>query len=94
MARYIDAEKLIADGWRLERQAPSGKILTVMSIADVSTADVVEVRHGKWLVTDSFDHHYTPIYRCSVCLREVADNYIELHKHCLHCGAKMDGERK
>lgn len=43
MARYIDADKLIVDGWHLERQAPSGKILSMMSIADVSTADVEEV---------------------------------------------------
>ena len=43
MARYIDADKLIVDGWHLERQAPSGKILSMMSIADVPTADVVEV---------------------------------------------------
>lgn len=43
MPRYIDADKLIAGGWRLERQASSGKILSVMSIADVPTADVVEV---------------------------------------------------
>ena len=43
MARYIDADKLIADGWHLERHAPNGRCLTMMSIADVPTADVAEV---------------------------------------------------
>ena len=43
MARYIDADKLIADGWVLERHGTSNKLLQVMSIADVPIADVVEV---------------------------------------------------
>ena len=43
MAKYIDADELIADGWHLERHAPNGRCLTMMSIADVPTADVVEV---------------------------------------------------
>lgn len=42
MARYIDADRLIADGWRLERHGISNKLLQVMSIADVPTADVEE----------------------------------------------------
>ena len=60
---------------------------------DMSKIPIVDgdgVKHGRWFVTDSFDHHKTPIYQCSVCRKEVADNYINLHKHCLHCGAKMD----
>ena len=47
--------------------------------------------HGKWYDEDSFDAHGSPIYRCSVCNKTVADNYISCHKFCLHCGAKMDG---
>ena len=43
MARYIDADRLIDDGWMLERHGISNKLLQVMSIADVPTADVVEV---------------------------------------------------
>ena len=49
------------------------------------------VRHGRWLETEYFDAHKVPIYQCSVCWKEVADNYITLHNFCLHCGAKMDG---
>lgn len=46
--RYIDADALIAKGWRLERHAPSGMVISEMSIADVPTAEVAEVRHGHW----------------------------------------------
>lgn len=52
----------------------------------------VPVRHGEWIDTGTFDSHYTPIYQCSGCWKEVADNFISCHKYCLHCGAKMDGK--
>lgn len=57
-----------------------------------SAADVVEVRHGRWLNTDSLDAHYSPIYKCSECWKDVADHYVGNHKYCLHCGARMDGK--
>ena len=53
---------------------------------NLHTADVEEVKYGEWLAT-----YYPDIYQCSVCRKEVNDHYINLHKHCLHCGAKMDG---
>lgn len=84
MARYIDADKLIEQGWHLEKHAPNGRCLTMMSIADVPTADVVEVKHGKWIKNISY-----PMvgYKCSEC-----DNF-EIYKSpfCRVCGAKMDG---
>mgnify|MGYP006338132223 FL=1 len=55
--------------------------------------EVAEVRHGEWIETDYFDAHKAPVYKCSVCFREVADYYIKCHKYCLHCGAKMYGEK-
>ena len=36
--RLIDADKLIKDGWHLERSGRSNRTLSVMSIADVPTA--------------------------------------------------------
>lgn len=51
-----------------------------------------EVKHGKWIKTDFYGYFHTPIYECSICKKEVEDNYIENHKYCLHCGAKMDGK--
>ena len=54
------------------------------------TADVAPVIHGRWYDEDSVDAHGSPIYRCSICNKTVADNYISCHKFCLHCGAYMD----
>ena len=63
------------------------------AIRDIPAADVVPVTHGEWIDTDCFDSHYQPIYECSHCHKQVADNYISYHKYCLHCGAKMNGRR-
>ena len=35
MARYIDADRLIAQGWHLERSGISNTLITTMSLADV-----------------------------------------------------------
>lgn len=66
-------------------------------VRKTAAADVEPAIHGRWYDEDSFrltqqegGLHYAPIYRCSVCNKTVADNYISEHKYCLHCGAKMD----
>ena len=40
--RLIDADKLIEQGWRLERHGQSNELVGVMSLADVPTAFNVE----------------------------------------------------
>lgn len=66
------------------------------SIAEISTADVVEVRHGEWI--EGAEHFTNGLYEaeCSEC-----NNYIRWNEgnsgdwnYCPNCGAKMDGERK
>ena len=47
------------------------------------TADVVEVKHGKW----EYKHHPLINYACSECGQ--LDNP---YKYCPNCGAKMDLE--
>lgn len=109
MARYIDADKLIADGWHLERSAPSGKILSMMSIADVPTADVEEVKRGEWELKFEIRRFLEEIdedfyVECPFCHRdyyvpfEFEDEkmleYARKHYPYCNCGAKMDGERK
>ena len=51
--------------------------------------EVRPVVYGEWLETRSFDQYYQPIYECSHCHREVADNFMAKHLFCLHCGADM-----
>ena len=54
--------------------------------AEIPTADVVEVKRGKWL-----NIIFTQRYICSLCGNEI---YFGKDKFCSECGAKMDGTSK
>ena len=58
-------------------------------ICNITPADVRPVVRGEWIETGYFDQDYQPIYECSHCHREVADNFMAKHLFCLHCGADM-----
>lgn len=84
--KYIESEmakKVLADDYAYN----AAKLLDT-----VPTADVQEVRHGKWLPTRHPDQK-----RCSVC--DVI-SFIALYPcinkadYCPHCGAKMDKEQE
>lgn len=65
-------------------------IETILEYAqNLPAVDVAEVKRGTWIDTETFGPYYQPIYKCSVCEGEVADEYISGHKYCLHCGARM-----
>ena len=99
MARYIDADKLYR---RVkEKTNPYGKptldyesgFKVLGMIEQELTADVAEVKHGKWL--DNVEKTTTVAgvtkdfaigYRCSLCGR----TEINKEPYC-NCGAKMDG---
>ncbi len=63
-------------------------------LANIPAADVVEVRHGRWLTTDAYPHH---LY-CSVCYKTYAKNAKWVNEldlptnYCPNCGARMDKE--
>ena len=61
-----------------------------------TAADVVEVRHGEWIIkTDDYDNEYM---MCSCCKDEfypVDEDTVDFTpNYCQTCGAKMDGERR
>ena len=62
-----------------------------------ATADVQEVRHGKWIKDKSKRREDGEIYDycCSLCNREAEKDYYNncavFTNFCPHCGAKMDG---
>lgn len=60
----------------------------------VSTADVVEVKHGEWILEKEPDG--TPYcFHCSVCDDDFRRIDIKVkYPYCPCCGSKMDGERK
>lgn len=63
----------------------------VEHLKNVPAADVVPVRHGKWLPIVSYNN----TYKCSECgrlLADIADGLKMVAKHYpyCHCGAKME----
>ena len=58
------------------------------AILDAPAADVVQVRHGRWIPAV---HVGDCCYRCSEC-QFLRDAYLlDIGNYCPNCGAKMDG---
>lgn len=98
MSRYIDADKIeyTARYVGMDEFAGWQTIAFKSDIDKIPTADVVEVRHGRWVGMDGD--------KCSECghlLSDImdADSYYAIGFDireivaCPFCGAKMDGER-
>jgi hypothetical protein len=89
MARYVDVDK----AKEIFHNKTGGSSFDSF-IDDAPTADVVEVRHGKWLPIVIQDNYLEPPYcdtiKCSECGQE-ADVSFHDAKYCFECGAKMDG---
>ena len=86
MKEYIEREAV--------RQAHIKASLTTRLIDAQPAADVVEVRHGRWMTTDAYPHH---LY-CSVCYKTYAKNAKWVNEldlptnYCPNCGTRMDKE--
>jgi hypothetical protein len=85
---YIDRNGLIE---ALNKFAPEHyNALINQLITKYPTADVVEVKHGEWILTKTEIGwnctEYPAEYTCSVCGRKEKQE----EPYC-HCGAKMDG---
>lgn len=99
MVEYIERNALIAEFKRLtlgenslvERLFADGVYAVIETFP---AADVVEVRHGRWMTTDAYPHH---LY-CSVCYKTYAKNAKWVNEldlptnYCPSCGARMDKE--
>lgn len=92
MTDYIDREKIFSI-WR-SMPAPASVTSLAAAISQTPAADVVEVRHGRWLTTDAYPHH---LY-CSVCYKTYAKNAKWVNEldlptnYCPNCGALMNGK--
>ena len=88
MSRYIDREDLLNN---LKQFAPEYlKPLIVSLVEKQPTADVAEVRHGKW------QHCYEDWRKqiegdeCSACGFQHYGTNIRNYPYCPNCGARMD----
>lgn len=106
MKRYIDADKLIEHikdlptWWEDEggvyghsMKYPEGLFHcedVINSIENAPTADVKEVKRGKWYRHNKKEHGDT-CYYCSVCEKMALSDCMEweLTKYCPNCGADM-----
>lgn len=100
MKEYIEraaVEKFIEDGLNNpdKNKAFGHDAIEIMAeIHYMPAADVVEVRHGRWMTTDAYPHH---LY-CSVCYKTYAKNAKWVNEldlptnYCPNCGARMDKE--
>lgn len=66
-----------------------GLISAKAFIETAETADVQEVRHGKWISNELGGYKWA--YYCSECGWLDGYPFNERHKYCPNCGAKMDG---
>lgn len=97
MSRYVDIENVKLKGisvfdQNLEVLIPLSDVRK--SLQMTPTADVREVKHGKWIYKG---HHEMMghAFECSVCERWIftdsTEHIVEEYPYC-HCGAKMDLE--
>ena len=94
MPRYFDADKIELKGisvfdQNLEVLIPLSDVRKALQMTP--TADVQEVRHGRWIYTECEFN----LPKCSICGSHSHDaTYADRDKFCSRCGAKMDGERE
>lgn len=90
MSRYVDVECTAVTEVIGRRKFESREDIQEF-LDNIPTADVVEVRHGKWEAKEHTSistnrHYYT--FRCSECKKW---NGTHRQNYCPNCGAKMDG---
>lgn len=86
MTEYIEREAA--------RQAHIKASLTTRLIDAIPSADVAEVRHGRWILEREPDG--TPYcFHCSVCDNDFHHiGIMTATDYCPNCGARMDEEAK
>lgn len=98
MAGYIDAEYLMLKISRMIDYCEKGNKVNGLTalfqvgdaIMDCPTADVAEVKHGRWMeVDDGVLIGDGKHIECSECGTWAKDK--QKSNYCSHCGAKMDG---
>ena len=74
-----------------DKQICAGQLTTftdaILRVKEAPTADVAEVRHGRWM--DNEDYMF-----CSCCGMQwnYCDNDTQDFHYCPNCGSRMDGE--
>lgn len=96
MSRYIDADEILYGLFQNEEEPYCrGWNDALRAAADTATADVAEVKRGRWI--DDYDVHIGYMPRCSVCGKKIlyavsfdlTGQKYQMN-YCPNCGSKMD----
>ena len=100
MSDYIKREDAIKSLKESKDRHPSFSgeacafIIAIQKIKNLHSADVVEVKHGKWI--QPHWHNSVHAMNCSVCGGEAQHvefrGVAKYYSRCPHCSAKMDLE--
>ena len=97
MAEYIDKAKVLEKA--VEIKGCFSKMISAWDVAHIPSADVAEVKHGKWegITTSAYigtDKYGEPKFadRQFYVHRKCGRRSAIKEKYCPNCGAKMDGE--
>ena len=80
MSRYIDADELLKEA---SKDGAYGYV-SAEQIANFPTANVVEVKRGRWIYKDTWS-----VFECSCCGRTMVRNS---YFYCPWCGSRMVDE--
>ena len=92
MPRYTDVDALL-EKLRFDRDTPEFRERAIYAISQINnapTADVQEVKHGRWV-----DRYNDGDWHCSICgaIVEKEEQTYRNWYWCYHCGAKMSKEK-
>lgn len=94
MAEYIERE---AFKRKLVDEKNFFPAIVARALDEMPAADVVEVKHGEWIVVKEYNDYrmrYEAKIACSVCDHKPKyKGYLSDMDYCPKCGAKMDGGR-
>lgn len=103
MTRYIDAEVLKSRLEDFSRWCKDGRkegvdFVLDCPLPDIPTADVQEVRHGRWVLPQKkgcLTYDESAYKECSECgeITFLAKTKYGQMNYCPNCGAKMDREK-
>lgn len=95
MSRYIDADRIVYWIRHTSRDGLEDDIRRVAfkdAIERIPTADVQEVKHGKWIY-EGYHETMGHAFQCSICMRWMFTDFpkyvAEEYPYC-HCGSRMD----
>lgn len=103
MTVYIDRDEVLKKAWDADTRCGYVQVVDVNDIESASTADVIEIKHGRW-VYDPYGMDWNiGAWRCSECGckndnlgsdRNINPYHYAGSKFCGNCAAKMDGKIK